>query len=99
MYKPSTYLLIIYFPTYLPIYETYFFTELVTKVKPNINSVEVHPQLSKNNEHPVDGALVVGAGSPWPITLILSIVYLITSVIRITRVHWTNDCGPLILIT
>jgi hypothetical protein len=34
---------------------------LVTKVKPNINSVEVHPQLS-NTGHPVDGALV-GAGS------------------------------------
>jgi hypothetical protein len=33
-------------------------------VKPNINSVEVHPQPS-NNEHPVDGALV-GAGSLWP---------------------------------
>jgi hypothetical protein len=33
-------------------------------MKPNINSVEVHPQLS-NNEHPVDGALV-GAGSLWP---------------------------------
>jgi hypothetical protein len=29
-------------------------------VKTNINSVEVHPQLS-NNGHPVDGALV-GAG-------------------------------------
>jgi hypothetical protein len=26
-------------------------------VKPNINSVEVHPQL-RNNKHPVDGALV-----------------------------------------
>jgi hypothetical protein len=26
-------------------------------VKPNINSVEVHPQLN-NNRHPVDGALV-----------------------------------------
>ncbi len=38
--------------------------ELVTKVKPNNNSVEVHPQLS-NNGHPVDGALV-GAGSLWP---------------------------------
>jgi hypothetical protein len=24
MYKPSAYLLITYFPTYLPIYETYF---------------------------------------------------------------------------
>jgi hypothetical protein len=34
-----------------------FLTELVTKVKPNINSVEVHPQLS-NNGHPVDGVLV-----------------------------------------
>jgi hypothetical protein len=44
MYKPSTYQLITYSLTYLPIYETYFFTELVTKVKPNINSVEVHPQ-------------------------------------------------------
>ncbi len=39
-------------------------TELVTKVKPNIDSVDVHPQLS-NNRHPVDGALV-GAGSLWP---------------------------------
>jgi hypothetical protein len=37
---------------------------LVTKLKPNINSVEVHPQLS-NNGHPVDGVLV-GAGSLWP---------------------------------
>jgi hypothetical protein len=37
---------------------------LVTKAKPNINSVDVHPQLS-NNGHPVDGVLV-GAGSPHP---------------------------------
>jgi hypothetical protein len=41
-----------------------FPTELVTKVKPKINSVEVHPPLS-NNRHPVDGALV-GAGSLGP---------------------------------
>jgi hypothetical protein len=34
------------------------------KMKPKINSIEVHPQLS-NNGHPVDGALV-GAGSLWP---------------------------------
>jgi hypothetical protein len=61
MYKPSTYLIVTYFPTYLPIYETYFLQSLLAKVKPNINSVEVHPQLS-NNPHPVDGALV-GAGS------------------------------------
>jgi hypothetical protein len=33
-------------------------------VKPNINSVDVHPQLSTNG-HPVDGALVgVGSVSP-----------------------------------
>jgi len=55
MYKPSSYQVIAYFPTYLPIYET--------KVKPNINStIEVHPQLS-NNKHPMDGVLVVGASS------------------------------------
>jgi len=36
------------------------FTELVTKVKPNTNSVEVHPQLS-NIRHPVDDALVGGS--------------------------------------
>jgi hypothetical protein len=40
-----------------------FHTEWVIKVKPNINSIEVHPQLS-NNGHPVDGPLV-GAGSLW----------------------------------
>jgi len=60
MNKPPTYLLVAYFPTYLPMRDL-FPTILVTKVKPNINSVEVHPQLS-NNRHPVDGALV-GAGS------------------------------------
>jgi hypothetical protein len=59
MYKPSTYLVVTYFPTYLPIYETYFPTELVTKVKPNLNSVEVHPQLT-NNGHPVDGRCASG---------------------------------------
>jgi hypothetical protein len=42
-----------------------FPTELVTQVKPDINSVKVHPQLC-NNRHPVDGALV-GAGSLWPL--------------------------------
>jgi hypothetical protein len=31
--------------------------ELITRVKPNINLVKVHPQLSDNG-HPVDGALV-----------------------------------------
>jgi hypothetical protein len=55
MYKPSTYLVVIYLFSYLSTYIGDLFpTELVTKVKPNINSVEVHPQLS-NNGHPVDG--------------------------------------------
>jgi hypothetical protein len=62
MYKPSTYLEVAYFPTYMPIWNL-LPTELVTKMKPNMNSVELHPQLS-NNEHPVDGALV-GACSLW----------------------------------
>jgi len=34
-------------------------------VKPNINPVEVHPQLLSHNGHPVDGALV-GAASLRP---------------------------------
>jgi hypothetical protein len=46
MYKSSTYLVVTYFPTY-------FLQELVTKVKPNINSVE-----GSSNGHPMDGALV-----------------------------------------
>jgi len=33
-------------------------------VKPNINSVEVHPQLSYNGD-PMD-LVLVGAGSLWP---------------------------------
>jgi hypothetical protein len=46
MYKPSTYLVVTYLLTYLPTYlPTYvwdlFPTEMVTKVKPYINSVEV----------------------------------------------------------
>jgi hypothetical protein len=40
-----------------------FPAELVTKVEPNINSVEVHPQLG-NHRHPMDGELVDG-GSLW----------------------------------
>jgi hypothetical protein len=65
MYKPSAYLEVSYFPTYLPIYEIYFLQNWLTKMKPNINSVEVHPQ-PNHNGHPVDGALM-GAGSLWPL--------------------------------
>jgi hypothetical protein len=39
MYKLSIHLVVTYFPT-----------ELVIKVNPNINSVEVHPQLSNNRQ-------------------------------------------------
>jgi hypothetical protein len=42
---------------------TYLVSKMVTNMKPNINSGEVHPQLT-NNRHPVDGVLV-GAGSLW----------------------------------
>jgi hypothetical protein len=58
MYKPSTYLVDAYFPTYISSYIwDLFLTKLITKVKPNINLVEVHPQLS-NHGHQVDGVLV-----------------------------------------
>jgi hypothetical protein len=35
-------------------------------VKPNINSVEVHPQPSNKEHHPVDVILVGVLGSLWP---------------------------------
>jgi len=34
-------------------------------MNPNINLVEIHPQLN-NNRHPMDGVLV-GIGSLWPL--------------------------------
>jgi hypothetical protein len=40
-----------------------WFTKFVTKMKPNVNSVEIHPQLS-NNGHPMDG-VPMGVGSLW----------------------------------
>jgi len=40
-------------------------TEWVTKMKPDTNSFEVHPQLT-HNEHLVDVELLVGAGLLWP---------------------------------
>jgi hypothetical protein len=50
--------------TYFRYLWTYFLHKGVTKVKPDINSVNVHPQLSHNG-HPVDGVLV-GVGSLRP---------------------------------
>jgi hypothetical protein len=66
MYRPFTYLEVVYFPNYLPIYiyiyETFFLQNLLPRWNQIlINSDEVHPQLG-NNGHPVDGVLV-GAGS------------------------------------
>jgi hypothetical protein len=62
MYKPSTYLVVTYFPTYLPIYDTYFLQNWLPRL--DQISVEVHTQLT-NTRHPVDGVLV-DAGSLWP---------------------------------
>jgi hypothetical protein len=39
-------------------------------VKPNINSIEVHPQLS-NNKHPVDGVVV---GCWFTVAIILEVL-------------------------
>jgi hypothetical protein len=53
IYLPSKYLF-----SYLSTYAwDVFLTELVTKMKPNTDSVEVHPQLS-HNLHPLDCAQV-----------------------------------------
>ncbi len=66
-------------------------------MKPNINSVEVHPQLS-NNRHPVDGVLV-GASSlhydpftqcPWPHHT--PIVHMIS--MGIVLCYGNLKCGP-----
>jgi hypothetical protein len=54
LYKPSTDLVVNYYSTYVPIYETYFL-DSVTKVKPNINSVEVYglgePKIHASSMH------------------------------------------------
>jgi len=63
MYKPSTYLAVAYFLTYLPTRETYFLQNWLTRWNQILTPVQSHPQLS-NNGHPVDGALM-GAGSLW----------------------------------
>jgi hypothetical protein len=56
-----------YFPTCLLIYDL-LLIEGVTVRKPDINSGEVHAQLS-HDKHPVDGVLVV-TSSLWPIPLV-----------------------------
>jgi hypothetical protein len=68
MYKQSAYLVPTSFPAYLVStihpYMTYFLQNGFTEVKPDINSVEVHPQLSHDG-HPVNGSLV-STGSVLP---------------------------------
>ncbi len=63
-------------------------------MKPNINSVEVHPQLS-NNSHPVDGALV-GAGSLSPANstddeLFMSMIAIQKDKPKADKVHKISD--------
>jgi hypothetical protein len=65
MYKPSTYIVVTYFPTYLPIYEAYFSQNWL----PRWN--QILTQLSFIHNWVITGILwmdgaVVGAGSLWP---------------------------------
>jgi hypothetical protein len=82
MYKPSTYLKFVYFPTSLPTYETYFLLNWLTRWNQIINFVKVHPQLS-NNEHLVGGVLV-GASSLWPHVLTLDFI------IDLNKPYWQS---------
>jgi hypothetical protein len=58
MYKLSTYLIVIYFPTYLPVYGFTFVTNYEITHLSFIHNWEIY-------RHPMDGVLV-GAGSLWP---------------------------------
>jgi hypothetical protein len=61
MFKPSTYLVIAYFPTYL---STNFLQNWLPRWNQILTQLKFIHKLS-NNSHPADGALV-GAGSLWP---------------------------------
>jgi len=64
MYKPSTYPVVTYFPTYLPIYETYILQNWL----PRWNQILTQLRFIQDwviNGHPVDDALV-GDGSLQP---------------------------------
>jgi hypothetical protein len=58
MHKPFIYLVVGYFLTYLHVNRTYFLQNWVAKMKPNINSINVHSKLN-HNVHPMDGALAM----------------------------------------
>jgi hypothetical protein len=61
MYKLSTYIVVPYFPHYLP--TDLFPTKLITQTKPNMNSVEVHPQLhNKRRRVDVSWWVIVDCG-------------------------------------
>jgi len=55
-------------------------------VKPDIDSVQVHPQLSHEG-HPVDGALA-GAGPVWPSTPIPGFLSRLKQNITISLCSW-----------
>jgi hypothetical protein len=76
MYKPSTYLQVVYFLTYLPTYETYSLQDWSPRYNQTLTQFEVHPQLS-NNGHPVDGWC---AGGCWFTELILGFILITNSV-------------------
>jgi hypothetical protein len=63
MFEPYCFVAVTCYPTYLQKYMTLFFlvAEWVGKMKPNLNSIEGHSQLSPM-DHLVDWVLV-GAGS------------------------------------
>jgi hypothetical protein len=71
MYKPSNYLELTYFPTYVPIYETYFLQDWFPRWNQIVTQMRFIHNWVSNNEHPVDGAMV-GAGD-WTCVLVLNL--------------------------
>ncbi len=43
MYKPFTYLVVTYFATYVPMYETYFLQNWLPRGNQILTTVEIHP--------------------------------------------------------
>jgi hypothetical protein len=83
-----------FFCLYLPKHEIYFLTKLVNKVKPNINSIEIHSSMS-NNGHPIDGALV-GVSSLWP--YFMGCYRSSNNALHLGQYHCFNTCTILAII-
>jgi hypothetical protein len=61
MYKPPSYLVVTYFPTYLARYETYFLQSCLPRWNQMlINSVEVHPQVGTYLPTYLPGGVFIG---------------------------------------